>query len=240
LSSESETQSEAEEEYNSEKERDETLYYVSGAELRELYITPDPMCEERQHPLTFSASDSDFASSTFNVQESIGAAFSDSLYTHGNEGLQCSIRARGGGERQWYQGSRISFYSEPEPQVYDMNLELINQMQRPVQYTARPAFTDSQVVWRRHAVRETEGCYMAYNPNPYIIYRHPGARHGYLLIDHAGRLHQELVPPESLELVMMTWTAVQLPNAWYSSQEATNMYGRSSARKWMTEDLIHG
>jgi hypothetical protein len=240
LSSESKTQSEAEEEYDSEKERDETLYHVSGAELRELYSTPDPTYAERQHPLNFSASDSDFASGTFNVQESIGAAFSDSLYTHGNDGLQCSIRARGGSERQWYQGSRISFYSEPEPQVYDMNLELINQIQRPAQHTARPAFTDGQVVWRRRAVRETEGCYMAYDPNPYIIYRQPGARHGYLLIDHAGRLHQELVPPESLELVSTTWTAVRLPNAWYSSQEATDVYDRSSARKRTVENLIHG
>ncbi len=168
--SESETQSEEEAEYDSEKERDETLYFVSGEELSELYSTPDPTQEERQRPLEFHISDSDFASGTFNVQQSIGAIFSDSLYQHGSAGLQCSIRARGGGERQWYQDSRISFYSEPEPQAYDMNLELINQVLRPERNTVGPAFTDSQVVWRKHAVREIEGFYMAYDPNPYIIY----------------------------------------------------------------------
>ena len=86
-----ETQSEEEEEYNSEKERNETLYYVSGAELRELYSTPDLTDEEHQHPLDFNIADSDFASGTFNMQESIGAIFSDSLYKHGSANLQCSI-----------------------------------------------------------------------------------------------------------------------------------------------------
>ena len=88
---ESETQSEAEEEYDSKKEHNETLYYVSGAELRELYSTPDLMDEERQYPLEFNIADSDFASGTFNVQESIGAIFSDLLYKHGSANLQCSI-----------------------------------------------------------------------------------------------------------------------------------------------------
>src|SRR6266478_7362465 len=80
--SESETQLEEEAEYDSEKERDETLYFVSGEELSELYSTPDPTQEERQRPLEFHISDSDFASGTFNVQQSIGAIFSDSLYQH--------------------------------------------------------------------------------------------------------------------------------------------------------------
>src|SRR6266478_1092280 len=141
---ESETQSEAEEDYDSEKERDDTLYYVSGAELRELYGTPDPTHEERQHPLEFNVSDSDFVSSTFNVQESIGAIFSDSLYKHGSANLQCSIRASGGRERQWYQSSRISFYSEPELQAYIMNLELINQVLQPARNEVGPVFMDGQ------------------------------------------------------------------------------------------------
>jgi len=90
---ESETQSEAEEEYDSEKECDKTLYYVSGAELRKLYSTPNPMHEECQHPLEFNISYSDFVSGTFDVQESIGTVFSNSLYKHGSANLQCSISA---------------------------------------------------------------------------------------------------------------------------------------------------
>jgi len=82
-----------------------------------------------------------------------------------NAASECVAVEKGNGTRT----AESHFTSEPEPQAYNMNLELINQVLRPERNTVGPAFTDGQVVWRKHAVWEKEGFYMAYDLNPYII-----------------------------------------------------------------------
>ena len=123
-----------EEAYDSEQEREDTLYNVSKDEMRRLYRQRDPTPEERSCPLDFSDTyDSSFPSGRFNIQESVGAIFAKSWDANSSASIHCRIRARGGGERQWYSGADISFYSAPEPQTSDMNLELINQVWHPWQ-----------------------------------------------------------------------------------------------------------
>ena len=200
--------------------------------MRRLYSQRDPTPAERSSPLDFSdAYDSSFTIGRFNIQESVGAIFAKSCDTNSGADIHCRIRARGGGERQWYRGAEISFYSAPEPQTSDMNLELINQVWRPRQHRSEQVFTDGQVVWRRAPVRELGGYRLDYDPNPYIVFRQTNDAQSYLLINSNGHLHPRLTPPEHLELVKTTWTAARLPTEWYNSEEARHIISQSPKRE---------
>ena len=112
----------------SENKEDEGAY-VMNRDLRALCGQPDPMPEQRRNPL--SLTDSVYTNGNYDIHQSIRALFAQSWDTNRSAGwIQGQIRARGGGEHQWYQDSGISFFSCPDPYVGgSTNLELINQVQ---------------------------------------------------------------------------------------------------------------
>ena len=224
------TQDSAEEEvYDSEREHEETVYTVSREDLRKLQSSLDPTWAERQFPLDFSTCyDSPSLSGQFEIKEAIGTISAKSWDTQTESTRpHCKIRARGGGERQWYT-DEVSFYREPELRVADVNVELINQVLHPCQNLTEGHFTEGQVVCRRVPVRDDEGYKMQYDPDPYVILMQMGNQQRYILIDASGRIYSELVPPEHLELVKTTWTAARLPKEWYELPEARRLIESSA------------
>ena len=75
----------------------------------------DQSVKEGATPVYFSHPD--FTNGEFNVKESVGGLFMPSLGEDASSnGIHGHIRARGGNERQWYQGGRESYFSNPAAQ----------------------------------------------------------------------------------------------------------------------------
>src|SRR6266704_3739776 len=187
--------------------------------MNTLWSTRDPMPKQRQNPL--SLTDSVYMNSAYDIHQSIGALFAQSWDTNKSAGqIQGRIRAHGGGERQWYQDSSISFFSCPNPYVGgSTNLELINQVQHSDWNAETRTFSEGQVVWRRRPIGVHEGYRLEYDPNPYIILCQARATYQYMLLDSSGHVNPNLVLPEQLELVRTAWTTARVPNAWYCSDD---------------------
>ena len=87
----------------------------------------------------------DFTNGEFNVKESVGGLFALSLVEDASSnGIRGHIRAHGGNERQWYQGGRESYFSNPVVQPGNFHLELINQDQHSLSVRTIQSFKHGQ------------------------------------------------------------------------------------------------
>ena len=186
----------------------------------------DPSVKEGATPAYFSHPD--FTNGEFNIKESVGGLFAPSL---GGDAAPNSIhghiRARGGNERQWYQGGRESYFSNPAAQQGNFHLELINQVQRNLSARTIQSFKRGQVVWRRDPVGASYGYIFHYDPQPYIILDQCKTTDYLVLMDHTGHVYPRLVSPHFVEPVLTTWITARLPTEWYYSDEVRSVLQRS-------------
>jgi hypothetical protein len=192
---------------------------VSRGDRQALLSQRDPVEEEVARPVRHT--DPDFVNCEYNVHDSIGAVFSKSLYEEREgEHVQGKIRARGGGERQWYEGAEVSYLVYPELLAGTTNIELINQIQAPGRCPPQaPVYTFGQVVWKRTMVPAVYGCKAQYDQEPYIIISQCFTTFYYVLMDAHGHIYPRLVSPEQLEPLRTAWTAARLPNNWNISKD---------------------
>jgi len=207
--------------------------FVSQADMHQIDSRQDPAAEDRKHPAYYS--DLLYMNSYYSVHDSVGTLFAKSLdavkpsgYLHG------WICACGGGEHQWYRGGGASFFSNPEPCMGDINLELINQVQCSKQLQVVRMFLDGQVIWHRTPVRISQGYRFEYNLNPYIILQQCKTTSYFVLLNHTGSLYPYLVSLHLLELVTTTWITAWIPNNWYKSNNVHRVLMHKS-----TEPPLH-
>ena len=193
--------------------------YLRAEELEKLLATGDPTEREVARPISYN--DADYVNCEYTIRDSMGAIFADSLYKERRpEHVQGHIRARGGGERQWYEGADRSLLSCPEILTGSVNFELINQIQAPGRCPANyPIITFGQAVWRRNTSPALGGCKVEYDSSPYIVVSQCFTTYHYVLMTQEGRIYPYLVPPEQLEPIRTTWTAARVPSNWQYSKD---------------------
>jgi hypothetical protein len=133
--------------------------------------------------------------------------------------VQGRVRARGGGESQWYAGADVSYLSCPEIFRGTVNFELINQIQTPGHCLPYHHFTLGQVVWKCVVLPAIHGCKVEYTQEPFVILSRCLTTYYYILMGTNGQVYPRLVSPEQLEPVQTMWTAAQIPSNWPLSKD---------------------
>ena len=186
----------------------------------------DQSVKEGATPAYFSHPD--FTNGEFNIKESVGGLFAPPLGEDTSpNGIDSHIRARRGNERQWYQGGRESYFSNPATQQGNFHLELINQAQRSLSVHTIQSFKHGQVVWHRDPVGASYGYIFHYDPQPYIILDQCKTTDYFVLMDHTGHVYPRLVSPHFVEPVLTTWITVRLPMEWYYSDDVRSVLQHS-------------
>ena len=127
-----------------------------------------------------------YANGLYTAHELVGGLFAPSLDAGivvdsgaATKYIQGQIRARGGGEREWYRHGGIGFLSDPRGYPGTYHVELINQAQHPDEKTADHTFLEGQAVWRRTPVGIPYSYVYDYDPKP--IYRHSAVQNDSVL-----------------------------------------------------------
>ena len=142
---------------------------VSVEDLQTLLSKQDPGEEEMSfliHHLDWK-----YINCDYTIANLVVAVFAKSL--HGDrkpDHVQGWIRARRGGEAQWYEGAGVSYLTCPEVFAGTVNFELVNQIQVPGRcLTQHPIFTFGQVVWKYRTLPASGGSKVEYDTEPYIV-----------------------------------------------------------------------